>query len=748
VLERFEKAGDAQTPPAVLLEKARWLIEAGRADEAEPLLLSEKAAEAFDRETDGGLPGIAELLLRMGKGEKLRALLERTLPGRHWDSPLLETMGQDLERAGLDSDAVNLFVDLLPRLYDRDAHRRVVDRILFLARKGGTEKSLEKRLEKRAALLADRWVSLMNRLRLRYRDDRDQVPVLTLLGRSRAARSKFRQARALLNRAWELAPSNLKWLVLSERIEVERRIGDDLSKVFFRILLVPPGGEPLEPDVSLAHDLAFLRFSLPFCNPRWVEGVGPRVGSKGVDAFTPLDSGFLPLPIPSSPMGTPLESDFARTLWRMSRGTAVEDGDSPPSDILRRALQAIAELEKEKAWTAVAGLVRRGNPTLRRLALSQIDAFPSAPAVPFLVREMKASVGDFRWQVELAGVLSKTPLGDHRGIVDGLKTDPSGRLKALRAFILLRKGAGDSAEVLERIALDPGESFEARRFAATALAPLAGEGRRPLYRRLVASPEAGLRLAGALGLHALHDPEGLAVVRRELLWHLEENGRWGFMEALETATILGGVELVRILVDGINDPDISTPEMIETLLRIGTPERRDALRMLDNFPFAEARSGGRLGRFLDILPEGAGAEVCREALYCLLEDFSPGGLSGIDGARAARLARRAGREAQAERLFRFARHRLSFRTGEEDREALVLLLCDFGREPEFALREARALRRLLGPSDHGVFLEAKALAASGKKKEARALLEERLAGFPGRERGRLAALYGSLKQGG
>ncbi|MHC4601309.1 MAG: hypothetical protein ACYS47_20125, partial [Planctomycetota bacterium] len=739
VLERFSKLDKEETPPAVLLERARWLVEAGRAEEAETLLSAEIEAGTFREEADGGLHAIGELLLQMGKGEKLKGLLERILPDHPWDPPQVEVFGLFLEGAGLEQEAVDVYVDLLPQLFNRDDFRRVADRLLFLARKPGRMAALAKRVEQKVEGFAVIWLDLMTRLRLEFCEDQDQVGWLAFLGRLRAVQGRTREARTLLNRAWELAPSTLKWLVLSERIEVERRTGDDLSKAFFRILLTPARGDAMEPEESLAHDLAYLFFSIPFCDPRWSEGAGAQVATGKADA------GGRPAPLAGVPVPVTFMTDFTKTLWRMSRGAGTEDDDTPPNDMLRRALQAAGDLEKEKSWSAVAGLVRKGGPSVRGVALSQIEAFPSASAVPLLVQQMKASVGDFPWQVELAKVLSKLPLATHRERIEALKTDPSSRLRALGAFILLRKGGGDQADLLARIVADEGEPLEVRRFAATALAPLAQENRRPLFRSLIASPEAALRLSGALGLHVLGDPEGVAVVRRELLWHLQQENRWGFSDALESAAVVGGRALMRILVDGVSDPDVSAPDVIDTLLRIGSPGRRDAVRMLDSFPFAEVQAGGRLGRFLDGLPDGE-AEVCREALVCLLEDFPPGAMSGIDCARAARLARRAGGESMAEPFFRLGRRRLSFRSGDLEREVLVLMLCDFGRELDFALAEARALRRLLASSDHGVFLEAKALAAMGKKKEARALLDEALTAFPGRERGRLVVLREKLSK--
>ncbi|MHC4780318.1 MAG: hypothetical protein ACYTFG_17250, partial [Planctomycetota bacterium] len=658
--------GPEPLPAGAILEKARILARLDRADEAEALLLSDTSWEVFETEPDGGFMSVVDLLILLGRKEKILGRLPAALSEFGGNISFLETLAETFEAEGMGDEAQDLYFRLFRVSYDDEVQSRTGERILDLARRLSGEKELASKLVAAAARLADRWQKTLVHRPSMFRDDSTQVPLLSLLGSLRARQGRAREARALLNRAWELSSSSpLEWRVLIHRVEAERVIGDDLSRTFFRIILTPQGqGNPARRS-GIGEDLHFLLFAVPFCDPRWEEGIGPFVaprgnGPGGEDLFR-----LLPVPFTPLPWHGPAPSTFRDALSELARGTYFQEEhalvrDATRSDVLRRALVALGELEGAGAWQVYADMARRGGSLVRETALAQLDSHPSGNASPSLVREMKRSVGDFEWQVRVAETLCRSPAESYTEEVRSLLSDPSARLRALGAYVLLRNGERDAVELLEGIATEPGGPAEARSFALTVLASLSKPEKKPLFLQFAASPDATLRLPAALGLHLLGDPEGKAMVSRELKWHLESR-RSGLPEILGWASTLGGAETASALIDGIHAPGVPAPDLIEALGRIGRVSKGDTIRLLDTFPYNEMGGGGRLETFLDLLAESGGKEESREGLICLLEGFAPGAMTGRDCAKAARLARRAGLEGMAERFFRRARRMLACR---------------------------------------------------------------------------------------
>ncbi|MHC5078332.1 MAG: tetratricopeptide repeat protein [Planctomycetota bacterium] len=739
-LDAMVIAGEPAPSPVYILERARILAELGRLVEAEALLFEDAFLEATT-EDPAWIWGGAEILSDHGKPDKAIQLLQGAREMDPHDPGLIGRLAWLLESQGKKDDARRLFLETYNLLEDLEDHRRFGTRWLREASNAGQLEPLAAALEKSIAALARVWAEEMkDRQGWLPPSDEKRVPLLSLLGRLRGMQGRPREARRLLNQAWELRPHSLELAVLLDRIAVERGIRDVHAKRFFRILLTPAMGSVRPANEGIGETLCFLHFTWSFCDPRWEESEHSRA------LFTPtfrFFQGFWPL-LPAPGVGPPLPPpafpDFGRFLWDVSHGE-WEVTNQPPLRAMvdREVLSALLEAEGDQAVPLLAAVADKGGAETRKGALALLDTLTPAKTAPFLLLMMKRGVGEFPWQQRVACSLARQPLDTVKADLERLMEAPSERIRSLTASIFLRRGEARYAEVLAAIARDPRAPLEARHFSAVSLAPLREAKYAPLFKALGRSADAALRMGGAIGLYYLQDPEGQALVARELRWLIERHSSMQ-SPAFEAAAIVGGDEVRAALLEGVQAPGFPREEALNALISMGGPGGKDWVKVLDSYPFGELGARSPLGSILDALALWGDAGACREGLLCLMEPFAPGTMEGVNLARAARLARRAGDEKAAERFFALARRSLAHRDGGEALESIVRLLSDFQKDPEEAVRMARRLKMRWGWTNRSVMLEARALAAGGKREEALALLDKKLRDIPRPGRPRLVRL--------
>ena len=703
-LEALDRAEREGRPSASLLVERAWVLaRAGRGPEAEALLRS----EASRKELAVALPEIvraaAFLLEDAGNAGEALEVVESARRLAPETPGLALARAEILERGGRAKEAQEAYLAELPFLEDRN-HAFASGAILRLAAAAGGLEELAARLERKMGELEAAWKARVEKSAPAQppRNDAPRVPVLGLLARVRAEQGKAPEARALCNLAFLLAPASVVDLALRDRMRVEGKIGGPEACKFLTLLLEASPGESRERE-----------------SPRRSPDLPP-------DMFKPL-----------IPKGAGAAAIVAHRWAFRDFMNRVSNGDEPLPDPLRlKALEILAGMPGGADTSLLARLAGRKDPALGRAALARLEALPPAEAAPALLECLRKSMGDFPWQQEVIASIARLPAGKAGEELPALAAPGSGRMAALAAWALARRGDAKAANVLEGAARNAAEPAEVRAFATMGLAAPPRPERRELFASLIEDPEPSVRMAAAAGLLLLGDPEGPRAVAREI-----EFGSRDFQEgALDTASAIGGGEVRRALAGFLHDPDASRDAIVAVLEDAGPPEEQVWRETLDGLIAPDASEGLRLGTFLDALADGADPAACKEGLACWLEILPPGAETGPALARAARLALHAGETAAAERFFRRARVLLE---GDESRDApaaLARLLADFRREPEAALRAAAAARAVFGRTPSTADLEARALLSAGRKPEALAVLDEALRELPAPGRPWLARL--------
>ncbi|GEM_PF-3583026 len=740
--------GEDLQSAALLLERARILVSLGREKDAAALLLSPASRETLLEETTAFALGASELLSRMDRHGEAAELLLDALHRRPDETALAETAAEALEAAGRWKEARGVLLRALPRMQGRDDFKRTASHLIETAREGGTLDTMGEEIRKACRALETIW-----KRRLADRppgwppvSDPDRVPLLCLQSRIEAVRGEAREARRLLNVAFELSSGSSRELVLAERIALEASAGEQDARRFFGILLqaVHPGMLGTGRETGLS----FLLFAWRFADPT-APGEGPAGECVHVlRQLLPLLWKVRPLAGPPPPLLLAPFPLFASYLSDLASGR-----DTLPADLWKEALPPIIEGSGEEAVSVLGELAAAGPEDLRGICLALLERRSGPQASRALLEVMIRRVGEFDWRRRAASALAARPLTGVRDELETLAAGPRGRMAQLASWILRRHGRREEAAATARLAADPAAAEEVRRFAVLALATPPEEANRELFLDLTGAPSPALRTAAAVALGILGDPRGADAIVRELASGKAEH----LFNDLDAPSATGGKRIAQALLEEAAFPDflVSRPSFLSpahqgyprfrdeaeaSLEAMGGPGEAGWLLLLDTRPSRSSSWTVECGRFLGAVASWAGPEVCREALTCLQERFMPGGMGKRDMARAARLARRAGDEAEAAFYFARARRRLSIAGEPEDIEALVRMLCDFGREPERALAGARAFRVRRVSRFRALDLEARALAASGRRAEALSLLEAALSGLPERGRAGLAAL--------